>query len=163
MKYAGYMPNDFINGEGVCVSLWVSGCTFRCPGCHNPELWDYNYGEEVTHDLIDKLHTAINANGIKRNFSILGGEPLAPGNIEFTVNVLKAIRSLEPNITIYLWTGFTIEQLKNLEQGDFPYIKPIFESVDVIIDGRYEQDKRDITLKLRGSSNQRILYKGKDF
>ena len=85
MKYAGLLKNDFINGEGVCVSVWVQGCPFRCKGCHNPQTWDFDEGIEVDEDaLIDEVLAALNANGILRNLSILGGEPLAPQNRNFT-------------------------------------------------------------------------------
>lgn len=162
MKYCGYMPNDFVNGEGVSVSLWVSGCPHRCPGCFNEEAWDFNYGEEVPEDLDIKLIEALDANGVCRNFSILGGEPLAPENIPFVESIISKIINYDPYIKIYLWTGYTIEYLQE-ERKNNEKLNNILNAINVLIDGRYEQDKRDITLKLRGSSNQRILYEGVDF
>lgn len=160
MKYQGFMPNDFLNGEGVCVSLWTSGCPFHCKGCHNPETWDKESGYDVPSDLLDKLYQAISANGITRNFSILGGEPLAPWNREFVDNIITSIRAAYPNIKIFLWTGFTVEELDNIEDE---HLVHILDNIDVLIDGPFIQAQRDITLPLRGSRNQRILYKGIDF
>lgn len=160
MKYFGYMPNDLVNGQGVCVSLWTSGCPFHCEGCHNPEAWDKEAGYDVPSDIRGQLVKAICANGIIRNFSILGGEPLAPWNRQFVSEVITSVRAAYPDIKIFLWTGFTLEELNVTEDK---YISQILEKVDVLIDGRFILEQRDTTLPLRGSRNQRVLYKGKDF
>ena len=158
VKFAAINKNDFINGEGVCVSLWVQGCPHHCKGCHNPEQWDFNGGNEIDIDiLINEILIAIEANGIQRNFSILGGEPMAQRNISNTLYILEQIKKHFPNIKTYVWTGYTIEELLSL------YNKEILQNIDVLIDGRFILEERDITLKLRGSKNQRILYKGTDF
>ena len=147
--------NDFINGEGVSVSLWMQGCPHRCPGCHNPELWNYNGGVEKTIDeVLKEIYAAISANNIQRNFSVLGGEPLCPENIEDVIQIIKNVKASFPNIKVFIWTGYNLDELKN---------KEIFEYTDVLITGRYIQALRDITLKWRGSSNQKILYKGIDY
>ena len=160
MKYFGYMPNDLVNGQDVCVSLWTSGCPFHCEGCHNPEAWDKEAGYEIPSDIKRQLIKAICANGIKRNFSILGGEPLAPWNRQFIDEIITSIRTAYPNIKIFLWTGFTIEEL---DVAQDKYIDHIMESIDVLIDGQFILEQQDTTLPLRGSRNQRVLYKGKDF
>lgn len=158
VKFAAINKNDFINGEGVCVSLWVQGCPHHCKGCHNPEQWDFNGGNEIDIDiLINEILIAIEANGIQRNFSILGGEPMAQRNISNTLYILEQIKKHFPNIKTYVWTGYTIEELLSL------YNKEILQNIDILIDGRFVLEERDITLKLRGSKNQRILYKGTDF
>lgn len=158
VKFAAINKNDFINGEGVCVSLWVQGCPHHCKGCHNPEQWDFNGGNEIDIDiLINEILIAIEANGIQRNFSILGGEPMAQRNISNTLYILEQIKKHFPNIKTYVWTGYTIEELLSL------YNKEILQNIDILIDGRFVLAERDITLKLRGSKNQRILYKGTDF
>ena len=158
VKFAAINKNDFINGEGVCVSLWVQGCPHHCKGCHNPEQWDFNGGNEIDIDiLINEILIAIEANGIQRNFSILGGEPMAQRNISNTLYILEQVKKHFPNIKTYVWTGYTIEELLSL------YNKEILQNIDVLIDGRFVLEERDITLKLRGSKNQRILYKGTDF
>lgn len=159
MKYAGYMPNDFVNGEGVCVSLWTAGCPHRCPGCFNSEMWDYNNGKPVPNDIKGQLVKAISANGIQRNFSILGGEPLSEDNRAFVDDIVKSIRSAYPRIKIYLWTGYTYQELLDL---DNKYINSILSQINFLIDGRFEEDKKDLTLKLRGSSNQKIIELNKE-
>lgn len=158
VRFAAINKNDFINGEGVCVSLWMQGCPHHCKGCHNPEQWDFNGGNEIDIDiLINEILIAIKANGIQRNFSILGGEPMAQRNISNTLYILEQIKKHFPKIKTYVWTGYTIEELLSL------YNKEILQNIDILIDGRFILEERDITLKLRGSKNQRILYKGTDF
>ena len=159
-RYAGLMTNDFSNGQGVCVSFWVQGCPHKCKGCHNPETWDFYGGKEIPVDIKGQIIKAICANGITRNFSVLGGEPLCSENLELTEEIIADIRIAFPSIKIFLWTGYTIEELKNQNNN---YIKNILNNIDVLIDGKYIQEKRDITLDLRGSTNKRILYKNIDF
>lgn len=161
MHIAGIEANDFINGEGVSVSLWMQGCPFHCKGCQNPETWSFDGGIEIEYDnLINKLINLISENGIQRNFSILGGEPLAPSNFAITTQIIDKIKKIFPNIKIFIWTGYTLEELKeNKYYSYFLNNSP----VDVLITGRYIEEERDITLKWRGSRNQKILYKGIDF
>ncbi len=154
MKYAGIIENDFSDGEGVCVSLWTQGCPHRCPGCHNPETWDFDGGYEVPDNIRGEIVKAISANGITRNFSILGGEPLCEENLDFVLNIITSVRTAYPHIKIYIWTGYTYREL--IEKND-KRILEILKNADILIDGEYEQDKRDITLPLRGSSNQNII------
>lgn len=158
MRIAGLTKNDTTNGEGICVSLWVQGCPHHCKGCHNPESWDFNGGEYKNNDiLLEEIYDAISANGIQRNFSILGGEPLAPQNINDTYYILWEVKQRYPSIKTFVWTGYTLEQLKEM------YKDTLLENVDVLIDGPFIKAERDITLKFRGSKNQRILYKGVDY
>lgn len=160
MRYAGLIKNDVTDGSGVCVSFWVQGCSNHCPGCHNPQTWDFNGGEELPEDYLEQIDNAITANGLLRNFSLLGGEPF--DNILLSKEILKHVRENFPTITIYCWTGYKIEQLK--EQAKYNYaIHRMLDYIDVLIDGPYIAEQRDITLPLRGSRNQRVLYKGKDF
>ena len=158
MRIAGLTKNDTTNGEDICVSLWVQGCPHRCKGCHNPESWDFNGGEYKNNDvLLEEIYDVISANGIQRNFSILGGEPLAPQNINDTYYILWEVKQRYPSIKTFVWTGYTLEQLKEM------YKDTLLENVDVLIDGPFIKAERDITLKFRGSKNQRILYKGVDY
>ena len=154
MKYAGLMENDIIDGEGVCVSLWTQGCPHHCPGCHNPETWDFEGGYEVPEDIRGKIVKAISANGITRNFSVLGGEPLCEENLDFVLSIITAVRTAYPNIKIYIWSGYTFKEL--IDKQD-PRIINILKQSNVLIDGLYEESLRDITLPLRGSSNQNII------
>lgn len=151
MYYSDIKPNDSINGEGVCVSLFVSGCTNYCKGCFNKETWDFNYGKEFTEKEMDYILECINKNGITRNFSILGGDPLHERNIGSVLTILEKVKHQFPNIKVYVWTGYLYENLIN------KYGESIFENIDVLIDGKFIEELKDLTLQLRGSSNQRIL------
>jgi len=154
IRIADIMTNDVINGQGICTSVWVQGCPHHCPGCHNPEAWNFSGGTEYEQDMITfEVLKAMRKNGLKRNLSILGGEPLCPQNRDFTRILSAAAKYMYPDSTIYCWTGYKLEDLD----------KHYLDFIDVLIDGPFIQEKRDITLSLRGSSNQRILYKGKDF
>lgn len=153
-KIAKVKYNDTVNGEGVCVSLFTQGCPHRCPGCWNPETWDFGGGYSVPADFKQKLVNSIVANGIQRNFSILGGEPLCSQNRDFVNEIVTEIRNSYPHIKIFLWTGYTLEKLQNENN---PVVNSILKKCDILIDGPFDISKRDITLKLRGSSNQRII------
>lgn len=177
MNYAKIDKNDITNGEGVCVSLWVSGCPIHCPECHNESLWDFDGGQPFTTETLQEILDAISANGIQRNFSILGGEPLAPQNRDAVEKIVSRVRDEYPDIKIYLWTGYKKEDLAVYAQELFSgmrhslrtgerlaqsalTISSILSNINYLIDGPYIAAERDITLKLRGSRNQRIW--GKD-
>lgn len=159
-KYAGLITNDFANGVGTCVSFWTQGCPHQCPGCQNPETWDFNGGKEIPSDIKGQIIKAICANGIIRNFSVLGGEPLCEENLNEINNIILSVRAAFPHIKIFVWTGYTLEELKNKNDN---IINNILSQIDVLIDGPFIEKERDITLELRGSKNQRILYHGIDF
>ena len=154
------MTNDIVDGTDVCVSLWMQGCPIKCQGCHNSSIWDFNGGYEIPTDIRGHIIKAICANGIIRNFSVLGGEPLCQENVQDVDDIISGVRIAYPEIKIFLWTGYTLEQLKEQKNK---HIDNILSNIDVLIDGPYIESLRDITLELRGSANQRILYKGKDF
>ena len=151
MNYADIKPNDSINGEGISVSLFVSGCTNCCKGCFNKETWDFNYGKEFTEKEMNYILDCINKNGVMRNFSLLGGDPMHKKNLPTCIQILKKVKEVYPNIITYVWTGYLYEDL--LEE----YGEEIFKDINVLIDGKFEIDKKDLTLPLRGSSNQRII------
>jgi len=158
MKIAGILANDIIDGDdGVTVSLWVQGCHFHCDGCHNKHAWDFNGGtERDKDDVVSEIKKLIVSDGIKRNFSVLGGEPLCDENVENVKYVISKIREEFPDIRILVWTGYTFEELNNSQKEVLPLI-------DVLIDGRFKKELHEPDLKLRGSTNQRILSKGVDF
>lgn len=160
MKYAGILKDDFVNGQNVCVSFWVQGCNFRCLGCHNPQTWDFNGGVEVDEETIPTVLSAISKNGIQRNLSILGGEPLCKENREFVAMLIKAAKQKYPTIRIFVWTGYELDELLS-EKDEF--IETILDNTELLITGRFILAERDITLPLRGSRNQKILRKGVDF
>ncbi len=149
MKYAGLIENDVVNGgEGVAVSLFLQGCPHHCEGCFNPETWDFNGGKEIDEDvLINKIIKAINKNDVLRNLSILGGEPLCELNIGFVNKLIATVKKEYPLIKVWIWTGYLYEEVEDV----------MFNYVDVLIDGKFEIDKKDITLPYRGSSNQRVI------
>ena len=159
-RYAGLITNDFANGIGTCVSFWAQGCPHHCPGCQNPETWDFNGGKEVPTDMRGQIIKAICANDIIRNFSVLGGEPLCEENLDEVDKIITGVRIAFPQIKIFVWTGYILDELvkKNDER-----INHILSQIDVLIDGPFIEAERDITLELRGSKNQRILYHGVDF
>ena len=154
MKYSGLIRNDLAAAPGVSVTFFTQGCPHRCKGCHNPETWDFNRGKELTPKVLNEIYEALGANGINRNFCVMGGEPMCDENLLLTCMVLQNVKLHFPQIKIYLWTGYYYEQL--LKKTD-PKIKIILDMVDVLIDGPYEENNRDITLKMRGSSNQNII------
>ena len=156
LKYAKLMPNDVVDGEGICVSFWVQGCPIHCNGCHNQQTWDFEGGLELPPNYLELIDKAICANGVPRNFSLLGGEPLCEGNLELSYTILKHVREKHPSIKIFCWTGYTLETLS-------PKQRECLQFIDTLIDGPYIQEQRDITLKLRGSTNQKIRQKGVDF
>lgn len=155
MRYSGVIENDVANGEGFCVSFWVQGCPHHCEGCQNPQTWSFEDGfEDSIENIISKLKQSLSANGVMRNFSVLGGEPLCSENAENVLKILSEIRSAYPQIVIYLWTGYLFEEL--ISYGDIT-IQEILKIVDILIDGRFIESEKDLTLKLRGSKNQRII------
>ena len=156
MNFANILKNDIADSDkGVCVSLWFQGCETKCPGCQNSSLWDPNNGRQVDNDLIiETILEALDKNDIHRNLSILGGEPLAEFNKKDCNYILSAIRKARPSLYIILWTGYYYEDLKNRNDED---IQNILKNIDVLVDGPYAKGLRDITLKLRGSLNQRVL------
>lgn len=154
-NYAGVDYNDTTAAPGISLSIYLSGCDFHCNGCHNPEAWDFNYGKELTDEAIANILSHLMDNGIERKVSILGGESLHPKNRAATLKIIEEARKINKNVEIYVWTGFLFEDL--LEEEDTMLLK-ILQLIDVLIDGQYIKSKRDITLPMRGSTNQRILY-----
>ena len=154
MRIAGINKNDMVNGEGVCVSVFLQGCPFRCKGCHNPETWAFDGGTEIPdEELLNTILNAIAENGIQRNLSILGGEPLdTPHKVDFINELIKRVKQLYPNIKIFIWTGFSWKSIKNVD-----YLQYIFNNIDYLIEGPFILEERDITLKWRGSRNQKII------
>lgn len=158
-RYAAILPNDVSNGEGICVSFFVQGCPHHCPGCFNPETWDFSGGKIYNNKTKWDIIKLICDNNIIRNFCVLGGEPLATQNLAMTEEVVRVVRQSYPNIKIYLWTGYTMEEIKSLSND---YIKSILNNIDILIDGRFIEEEKDLSLPLRGSRNQNIWEKKKD-
>lgn len=160
MRYSGLILNDISAAPGLCVTLFTQGCPHRCPGCHNPETWDFEGGKEFTDETMEEIITSLTAQGIKRNFCIMGGEPLCEENALLTFCAIWNVKYKLPDTQIYVWTGYTLEELK---KSNNIYIKKSLEEIDVLIDGPYIESERDITLPMRGSRNQRIIDLTKNF
>lgn len=171
MRYASMRNLDISNGEGVGVSLFVQGCDRHCFNCFNPETWDFNGGKEWTEEAKNKFMELIDRPYIRR-ISVLGGEPLAEQNLDEVLSIIKEIRNSFPKKTIWLYTGFRwnyIMHYQPVETDDFDYIeesyndglmekrKQIISLCNVIVDGEYIDEQRDITLKWRGSKNQHVI------
>lgn len=152
MRYAGIIKNDIAAGEGVNLTFFVQGCPFHCKGCHNPQTWAFDGGKEFNNNTLNEIIEGLKTNGIQRNLSIMGGEPLCEENQFLTYLIINEVRKHYPQIKIYIWTGYTLETLPKNSR-----IKQILELTDYLIDGPYIDELRDITLKMRGSSNQRII------
>lgn len=150
------IKNDIAAGEGVNVSFFTQGCPFKCKGCHNPQTWDFSGGKEFSPATLTELLDALSANGVKRNLSIMGGEPLCEENIFLVSLIILSVKEQFPDIKIYIWTGYTYEELEARSQLE-PKIKTILDNIDYLIDGPFILEERDITLAMRGSRNQRIL------
>lgn len=143
MRYASIRDMDISNGNGIGVALFTQGCHFHCKNCFNKSTWDFCGGKEFTKETCDKFMKLVNRPFIKR-VSILGGEPLAKENVDDVYDILKHIH----NKTIWVYTGYTFEVVKNYE---------IMKYIDYLVDGQYVDELRDLKLKFRGSSNQRIV------
>lgn len=165
IRYASIRNLDISNGEGVGVALFVQGCHFHCYNCFNPNTWDFNGGKEWTKQKEKEFLELVNRPYIKR-ISLLGGEPLADENLDSMLKLVNKINVLFPEKTIWIYTGYTFEQIMNpIVTDDFnperdnliSKRKEIVKQCDVLVDGRYIDEQRDIKLKWRGSRNQRVI------
>lgn len=154
MKYAMIDPFEVVNGVDVGVSLYTQGCNKRCIGCFNQSAWDMDGGKDYTKDIEERIITMCGRPGIKR-FTILGGEPLLDRNKEDLINLCINLKDKYPDLIIWLYTGNIYEDIK--EEW-----KDLLIYVDVLVDGPFEIDKKDLTLPFRGSNNQRIIYLNKE-
>nr|DAE89544.1 MAG TPA: anaerobic ribonucleoside-triphosphate reductase activating protein [Bacteriophage sp.] len=163
MRYSSMRNLDISNGEGVGVSLFVQGCPFHCFGCFNSDTWDFNGGKEWTEKTKDKFMKLINRPYIKR-ISFLGGECLAEQNLDEILSLIKQIRISFPDKTIWLYTGYSYSEIFRgqsscLSQEGLNNFKrrEIIKLCDVVVDGEYIDEQKDLTLKWRGSKNQHVI------
>ena len=154
MNYSGLILNDITAAPGLCVSFFVQGCPHRCKGCHNPETWEFGRGKEFTSDTLNQIITGLTAQSIQRDLCIMGGEPLCDENAFLTYLVIKEVKDKVPGVKVYIWSGYTYEELQH---RNHPQVRGALELADVLIDGPYIEEERDITLNMRGSRNQRII------
>lgn len=151
MKIAGFYDESISNGLGWRAVLFVSGCPHHCPGCHNKEAQDFNYGDEFNEE---EILERIKENSILNGITISGGEPLCKENIPGVLKFIKDVKEIRPEFNVWCYSGYTLDQL--IDRNDEETNKCLNE-IDVLVDGRFVESKKDPTLKFRGSSNQRIL------
>ena len=157
MNYAVIKKNDIANGPGVRVSLFVSGCRHHCRNCFNREAWDFSYGQPFTAETEDHLLSLLSPSYIN-GLTVLGGEPFEPENQRALVPFLRRVRRTYPCKTIWCFSGFTYEELTT--DGTHPRCEVTDEMLsllDVLVDGRFVEELKDLTLRFRGSSNQRLI------
>lgn len=151
MNFAGIKDKDVQNGIGFGVSLFVSGCRGRCKGCFNPETWCFNYGEEFTSNTLEYIWSLLDRPYVDF-FSILGGDPFEPENRDAVLDILIKTKEKYPNLKYYIWSRFLYEDCIKDE-----VLLRILNLCDVFVDGSFIESKKDLSLPLRGSSNQRVI------
>ena len=157
MNYATIKFNDIANGLGVRTSLFVSGCTHRCKNCFNSEAWDFNYGKPFTKEVENEIINSLK-NSFVDGLSLLGGEPFEPQNQKALLPFLERVKKEVPSKNIWCYTGylFDSELLKN-SRAKTEYTNKMLELIDVLVDGKFIEELKDITLLFKGSSNQRVI------
>lgn len=151
MNYMSIIKSDINNGEGLRVSLWVSGCEHKCAGCHNTHTWDRSAGQPFTESTYKELYKALTT-GITRGLTIIGGEPLTDYNYGAVLALVKRLKGELPNLNIWVYTGYYYDELVEENKVD------IFDYIDVLVDGRYEKELKSDDVLWVGSSNQNIWY-----
>lgn len=157
LNYATVKTHDVANGPGVRVSLFVSGCSHHCKNCFNEEAWDYQYGEPYTPAVEQRILDALAPDYIT-GLSLLGGEPMDPRNQETVCALVRRVRETYPDKTIWCYSGYTLdEQLLAGKVGDPQTVRELLSMLDVLVDGRFVEEQKDLTLRFRGSANQRLI------
>lgn len=157
MHYGEIKYHDIANGLGVRVTLFVSGCTHHCEGCFNKETWDFRFGKEYTKEIEDKIIEACEKDFI-RGLSVLGGEPFEKANQKDVCALLKRFKQTYPQKDVWCYSGYLFDR-DMVEGGKIytPYVKEMLSCIDYLVDGEFMIDKKNLMLKFRGSSNQRII------
>ncbi|MGN0665290.1 MAG: anaerobic ribonucleoside-triphosphate reductase activating protein [Huintestinicola sp.] len=157
MFYGEIKKNDIANGEGVRVTLFVSGCTHHCKGCFNPDTWDFSYGQLFTEETEEEILTAL-APAYVDGLTLLGGEPFEPDNQRGLLPLLRKVRERFPNKSVWCFTGYTFEtDLLNNSRARCESTDEMLSYIDILVDGEFIEEQKDIMLAFRGSSNQRII------
>ena len=157
MNYAAIKPYDTANGPGVRVSLFVSGCTHKCKGCFNAIAWDFNYGEPFTENSINKILEYLKPEYI-RGLTLLGGEPFHPRNQAEVVRLLRRVKAVCPDKTIWAFTGYLLDKdILPGRIGPKELIDEYLSYIDVLVDGPFIEEKKNLMLIFRGSENQRLI------
>ena len=157
MKYADIKRVDIANGTGVRVSLFVSGCTHHCKGCFNQEAWDFNYGKEYDKQAEEKIMNELD-NSYVSGLTILGGEPLEQINQKGLLPLVKKVKEKYPEKTIWCYTGYTFEKdVMGKMYKDWEETPELLKYIDVMVDGKFEEENKKVGLRFKGSTNQRII------
>ncbi len=157
MNFCNIKPLDIANGSGIRVSLFVSGCRHHCKGCFQPETWDFSYGEEFTKEVEDKILELLKKPQIK-GLTVLGGEPFEPENQKGLTPFLKRVKKEFPNKDIWCYTGYLFDkELLSSSKARCEFTDEMLSYIDVLVDGRFVESKKNLMLKFRGSENQRII------
>lgn len=157
MNYADIKQFDVANGPGIRISVFVSGCNHHCKGCFNEETWDFNYGQPFTEETIDTIIEYMKPSYIK-GLTVLGGEPFEPANQKGLLPLLRKVREVYPQKSIWCFTGFDFERdiLGNMYKN-WPETKEMISYIDVIVDGKFIEELKDLNLRFKGSSNQKTI------
>lgn len=157
MNYAKINKNDIANGIGVRVTLFVSGCTHRCPGCFNSEAWDFGFGKPFCEETETELLDALSPNYID-GITLLGGEPMEPQNQAALLPFLKRMKSEYPQKTVWCFTGYTLEtDLLSESRARCEFTDELLSLIDVLVDGEFIEELKNISLRFKGSENQRLI------
>lgn len=157
MNYANIKPRDIANGPGIRVSLFVSGCTHRCPGCFNAEAWDFTYGQPFDQAVIDRILADLAPDFIS-GLTLLGGEPFDPRNQSAVLDLIRQVKSRHPGKSIWAFTGYLFDRdLLPGKVGDASVTREYLEHLDVLVDGPFVEAEKNLTLRFRGSANQRLI------
>lgn len=147
LHYQGVEPDSILNGDGIRVVLWLSGCSHHCEGCHNPETWDPNSGSDDIETAFKLVCEELDHEWVS-GLTLSGGDPLYPANVDEVTTFVKRIRNKYPNKTIWVYTGFTYDKVKYLEIMDY---------IDVLVDGKFVKELADVNYPWAGSTNQRVI------
>ena len=156
MKYANIKYFDVANGEGIRTSLVVSGCTHHCKGCFNEVAWDCQCGQDFTEEVENKIIDSLKPYYIA-GLTLLGGEPMEKANQKGLFNLVKKVKQIYPEKTIWCFTGYLFEDLLDGGKQRTEYTEQLLNNIDVIVDGKFIEELKDLTLKFKGSSNQRTI------
>lgn len=157
MNFANIKFNDIANGEGIRVSLFVSGCTHHCKNCFNKVAWDFNYGKPFTKEVEDKIINALKPEHIN-GLTLLGGEPMEPANQKGLLDFIKRVKQTYPHKSIWCYSGYLFDkELLQDSRAHCPWTKELLSYIDILVDGKFIEELKDITLRFKGSSNQRVI------
>ena len=157
MNYATIKPRDIANGPGVRVSLFVSGCTHRCPGCFNSEAWDFDYGQPFDQEVIDRILLDLSPSFVK-GLTLLGGEPFEPRNQGPIVELLRQVKAKYPEKSIWAFSGYLFDRdILPGRLGDPAITREYLSYLDVLVDGPFIEAQKNLSLRFRGSANQRLI------